>query len=70
MFANIDLFYFSRFIFKKYHKKATLQKIMKVDEELDCIDIQHVFLKKNYDILKIQISKKITVWCNFFLITT
>ena len=26
-------------------------------------------LKKNYDILKIQISKKNTVYCNFFLIT-
>ena len=27
-------------------------------------------LKKIYDILKIQISKKITLWCNFFLVTT
>ena len=26
-------------------------------------------LKKIYDILKIEISRKITVWCNFFLIT-
>ena len=26
-------------------------------------------LTKNYDILKIQISKNITVKCNFFLIT-
>ena len=26
-------------------------------------------LQKIYDILKIEISRKITVWCNFFLIT-
>ena len=29
---------------------------------------QHVLLKKMYDILKSQTSKKLTVWCNFFAI--
>ena len=66
MFANIDLFYFSRFIFKKYHKKATLQKIMKVDEELDCIDIQHVFLKKFTIFLKFKFLKKLRYGVIFF----
>ena len=44
-FANIDLFYFSNFFFKKNHcfiEKATLQKNVWVEEELDCIDIDGI----------------------------
>ena len=40
MFANIDLFF--QFYFQKNRKKATLQKKMTVEEELDCIDIDNI----------------------------
>ena len=44
-FANIDLFYFSNFIFKKItisFKKVTFQKKMLVQEKLDYIDIDDI----------------------------
>ena len=40
-FANIDLFYFSSFIFKKI-TATLLKKDVIVDEELDCIDIDDI----------------------------
>ena len=46
MLANIDLFYFSSFIFKKNHgfieKSNPSEKNVIVEEELHCIDIDDI----------------------------